>query len=99
MITRTRRRIWKFNKPFRLKGIDHALPPGEYQVVTDEELIESLSFPVYRRVAMMILVPRQASRSSLEMFSIDPADLQAAHEMDAAGASGPSAQGPPSRRQ
>lgn len=83
MITRTRQRVWKFSKPFRLKGVDHLLPPGDYQVTTDEELIESLSFPVYRRVGTMILVPRQTGSSSVEMFTIDPADLQAAHQSDA----------------
>ena len=83
MITRTRQRVWKFSKPFRLKGVDHLLPPGDYQVTTDEELIESLSFPVYRRVGTMILVPGQTGNSSVEMFTIDPTDLQAAHHSDA----------------
>ena len=52
-------------------------------MVTDEELIESVSFPVYRRVATMIFVPAQ-SASSTEMVTIDPADLQAAQDLDAA---------------
>ena len=57
----------------------------ETPVTTDEELIESLSFPVYRRIATMISVPGQGQRaSSFEMFTIDPADLQAAHEKDMA---------------
>ena len=83
MITRTRQKVWKFSKPFRLEGVDHLLPPGDYQVTTDEELIESLSFPVYRRVGTMILVPGRTGCSSVEMFTIDPADLQAAHQSDA----------------
>jgi hypothetical protein len=33
------------------------LAAGDYRVVTDEELIEELSFPVYRCVATMIFVP------------------------------------------
>jgi hypothetical protein len=84
MITRTRKRVWKFSSSFRLKGVDHLLPPGDYPVTTDEELIESLSFPVYRRVATTILVPGQAASSSVEMHTIDPADLLAAHQNDAA---------------
>jgi hypothetical protein len=83
VITRTRQRVWKFSRPFRLKGVDHLLPPGDYQVTTDEELIESLSFPVYRRVGTMILVPGPTGSSSVEMFTIDPADLQVAHQSDA----------------
>lgn len=82
MTTRSRQKIWKFSRPFRLKGVDHLLPAGDYPVTTDEELIESLSFPVYRRVATTILVPGGAHMSSIEMFAIDPADLKLAHEND-----------------
>jgi hypothetical protein len=56
---RTRDAVWAFHKSFSLKGVDRLLPAGNYRVTTDEELIESLSFPVYRRVATMILVPGQ----------------------------------------
>jgi hypothetical protein len=49
--------------------------------MTDEEMIEELSFPVYRRVFTMIIVPAD-SASSVEMVTIDPQDLQAAQERD-----------------
>jgi hypothetical protein len=53
--------------------------------VTDEDLIEGLSFPVYRRVATMIHVAAQANPgSTLEMVTIDPRDLAAAQDRDAA---------------
>jgi hypothetical protein len=83
MMTRTRDKTWTFSKPFVLKGVDRVLPAGDYRVTTDEELVEGLSFPVYRRVATMIFVPGPAQRSS-EMITIDPADLQAARERDTA---------------
>ena len=51
MTVRTRDKMWAFRNPFSLKGVDHVLPGGTYRVTTDEELIESLSFPVYRRIA------------------------------------------------
>jgi hypothetical protein len=74
-----------FNHPFELRGVDRTLPPGEYKVVTDEQLIEELSFPVYRRLATMIFVPQHSHHaSSVEMVTIDPGDLQAAQERDAA---------------
>jgi hypothetical protein len=76
MITRTRNTLAVFSHPFELKGVDRILPPGEYKVVTDKLLIEELSFPVYRRVSTMILVP------VLEMVTIDPHDLQAAQDRD-----------------
>jgi len=61
------------------------LPPGDYEVVTDEELIEGLSFPVYHRVATAIIVPAQSHQaSSVEMVVIDPRDLQTAKDRDTA---------------
>jgi hypothetical protein len=84
MLTRTRDKTWTFGKPFLLKGIDRLLPAGDYRVTTDEELIEGLSFPVYRRVATMIFVPGRTQPVSVEMVSIDPADLKAAHQRDTA---------------
>jgi len=83
MLTRTRDKIWTFRKPFLLKGVERVLPPGDYRVATDEELIEGLSFPAYRRVATMIFIPG-LNGTSLEMVTIDPAQLQAALERDAA---------------
>jgi hypothetical protein len=86
MTTRTRDRVWAFRNPFSLKGVDRVLSAGDYRVTTDEELIESLSFPVYRRVATMIFVPGEGHRrSTVEMFAVDPLDLKVAWEKDAAG--------------
>jgi len=89
MITRSHSNSVVFSRPFELKGIDGVLPPGEYRVVTDEELIEELSFPVYRRVATMIFVPARSQSSAIEMIAVDPLDLQAAQERDGASAPPP----------
>ena len=73
-----------FARPFLLKGVDRVLAAGQYKVVTDEELIEELSFPVYRRIATMIFVPADSQNSSsVEMVAIDPRDLQEAQDRDA----------------
>jgi len=73
-----------FARPFLLKGVDRVLAAGQYKVITDEELIEELSFPVYRRVATMIFVPADSQNSSsVEMLAIDPRDLQDAQDRDA----------------
>ena len=83
MTTRSHSKSVLFSHSFELKGIDRILPPGEYRIVTDEELIEELSFPVYRRVATMIFVSAETHRaSSVEMVAIDPQELQAAQERD-----------------
>ena len=84
MITRSHSKTVVFSHPFELKGVDRVLPAGNYQVVTDEELIEELSFPVYRRISTIIFVPVQTYNASIEMVTIDPLDLQAALDRDSA---------------
>jgi hypothetical protein len=85
MTTRTQRKTVVFSHSFQLKGVDRVLPPGHYEVVTDEELIEGLFFPVCHRVCTAIIVPAQSHQaSSVEMVAIDPRDLQPAQDRDAA---------------
>ena len=84
MTTRTSSKTVTFARPFLLKGIDRMMTAGDYRVVTDEELIQELSFPVYRRVATMIFVPPESHHaSSVEMVSIDPRHLREAQDRDA----------------
>lgn len=83
MLTRTKRHTITFGHPFTLTGVDRTLSPGAYEVVTDEELIEGLSFPVYRRVATSIMLPAQGL-SAIEMMSISPDDISAALVRDRA---------------
>ena len=82
MTIRTIRRTIPLLRPFYLKGVDRLLPPRDYDVVTDEELIEGLSFSAYHRVSTAIFVPAP-SGSAIEMVTIDPLDLQAAQDQDA----------------
>jgi hypothetical protein len=85
MIARSLNETVVFSKPFLLKGVDRMLPAGGYRVVTDEELIEGISFPVYRRVSTMIFVPASPHGTlSVEMVTIDPLDLRGALDRDAA---------------
>jgi hypothetical protein len=84
MTIRTSSKTVSFARPFLLKGVDRVLAAGQYKVITDEELIEELSFPVYRRVATMIFIPADSQNSSsVEMVAIDPRDLQDAQDRDA----------------
>jgi hypothetical protein len=85
MSIRTRDETVTFRHSFSLKGVERPLPGGDYRVLTDEELIEGLSFPVYRRISTMIFVPTQFYQSSaVELLTIDPLDLSAAQERDRA---------------
>ena len=84
MTMRSRRETVTFQHPFRIKGIDRLLPPGGYEVITDEEMIEGLSFASFRRVATMIMVPAAAPRNSaMEMISISSIALSDAQQIDA----------------
>ena len=84
MTIRSRRETITFRRPFRIRGIDRQLPPGPYEVITDEEMIGGLSFASFRRVATMIMVPAAAPRSSaMEMISISSIALSDARRIDA----------------
>jgi hypothetical protein len=89
MLTRSRSKTVVFSHPFEITGIDRVLPAGGYRVVTDEELIQELSFPVYRRVSTVIFVPGETYNPSVEMVTIDPRDLQTALDRDSALSSAP----------
>jgi hypothetical protein len=84
MTIRSRREIVTFKHPFQIRGVDRVLPAGAYEVVTDEEMIEGLSFASFRRIATLIIVPAAASRgSAMEMVSIGSVDLADAQRIDA----------------
>jgi hypothetical protein len=76
-----------FSNPFSLEDVGRMLPAGNYEIITDEELIEGLSFPVYRRVATTMLVPAKSYQGSVEMVTVDPLKLAAAQDRDAAATS------------
>jgi hypothetical protein len=86
MTLRSRRETITFRRPFRIRGIDRQLPPGPYEVITDEEMIEGLSFASFRRVATMIMVPAGTRGSAMEMVSIGSVDLSDAQRIDASAA-------------
>lgn len=75
-----------FINPFRLSGFDEPLPAGTYKVETYEELIEGLSFPVYRRTeTLMFLPPPPGQANLIQVAVIDPVELEEAKQRDGAG--------------
>jgi hypothetical protein len=88
MKLRTSDKIITFHRPFCLKGVDRLLPPGDYRVMTDEEIIEGLSFSAYHRIAAVIFVPAE-SGSSVEMVTVEPLDLQMAQDQDTSASTSP----------
>lgn len=43
-----------FAQPFQLDGVANPLPAGTYRVEVDEELLQGVSFPAYRRVGVVM---------------------------------------------
>jgi hypothetical protein len=84
---RSRREAVVFKHAFRIRGVDRLLPAGTYEVITDEESIEGLSFTAFRRIATMIVVPG-VSASVREMISIGSVDLANAQRIDASAPDG-----------
>jgi hypothetical protein len=84
MTRRSRHETVTFKHPFHIRGIERLLAAGAYEVITDEEMIEGLSFAAYRRVATMIMVPAGVPLgSTMEMISIGSIDLADAQRIDA----------------
>jgi hypothetical protein len=83
MTMRSRRETITFRHPFRIEGVDRLLSAGAYEVITDEEMIEGLSFASFRRVATMIMVPAASRSSAMEMISISSIALSDAQRIDA----------------
>lgn len=75
MTIRTTRRTVRFNSPFSLRPIDGMLPPGDYEVETDEEEVETLSRTVFLRVATLFTVDRGGTSRT---YTINPTELDAA---------------------
>jgi hypothetical protein len=87
MTTRTNKRTVTFRQPFVLGTFDRELPAGAYDVETDEQLLEGISFPVYRRILTVIHLHPEAGHPHLaQTVTIDPNELDAALERDQAAA-------------
>jgi hypothetical protein len=87
MTVRSRRETIVFKNAFLIKSIARTLPAGAYEVVTDEELIEGLSFPSYRRIATSMMVPSSPPLPlCTEMVAIGSLELADAQRNDASSA-------------
>jgi len=93
MTIRTSEKTVTFTNPFVLGGFDEVLPAGVYSVETDEELLEGISFPAYRRILTVIHLHAEPNKPGLaRTLTVDPNDLDAALQRDQAPAEVPSIQ-------
>jgi hypothetical protein len=84
MLTRTRLETATFARPFKLAGLDTTQPAGAYRVEIEEELLETLSFPAYRRTGTWI---RHVSPARLEvgpLIGVVATELESALAEDSA---------------
>jgi hypothetical protein len=79
MTMRTTSRTVTFIHPFNLSGMDKEQPAGTYTVETDEELLQTLSLPAYKRISTLIRLPaRPRSTMVTQIVEINPLELAAA---------------------
>jgi hypothetical protein len=84
MTVRTTSRTVTFTHPFNLSGMDEVQPAGIYTVETDEELLQTLSVPAYRRISTLMRLPaRAAGTMQTQIIEINPLELAAVLARDA----------------
>jgi len=77
MTLRTIQTTIRFSSPFGLLGFDLPQPAGEYRVDHDEQLIDEISRPAWRRVGTFIHLPAIGMQgSTYQMVPITPAALE-----------------------
>ncbi|HSK42028.1 MAG TPA: hypothetical protein VK943_19850 [Arenibaculum sp.] len=86
MTQRTIRSTVTFSHPFSLSGFTEPQPAGTYTIETHEDLVEGLSFPVYRRTeTLLFLHPPPEQPNLVQIATIDPVELEQARRRDEAG--------------
>lgn len=83
MTVRTTKESVTFANAFTLDEGGEVFPPGVYRTESDEERLVGPSFPVYRRVRTVILLPtRSGGSGTFRTREIDPDDLERALRRD-----------------
>lgn len=65
-----------FAQPFLLEGVADPFPAGTYRVEIDEELLQGVSFPAYRRVGVVMQQMTDPPQPDMPVISLsDPRQL------------------------
>jgi hypothetical protein len=83
MISRITTRTITFRHPFAMTGLDGWQPAGSYVIETEEELLQALSFPAWRRLHTAIRLPQPGASIIEQVAPVDPAAVEAALAADA----------------
>jgi hypothetical protein len=81
MATRTTTKQVTFRRPFLLTGFDAVQAAGMYTVDTDEEMIDVVSYPMWRRTGTTLHLLRAGA---MEFVPVDPEELSRALLRDGA---------------
>lgn len=85
MISRTKTRTVTFRHPFTIEGLDGSQAAGTYVVEMEEDMLQELSFPAWRRVHTAIRLPQRPGTSVTEQVAtVDPRAIEAALAVDVA---------------
>jgi len=83
MTIRTTSKTVVFHYPFMLSGLEALQPAGTYQVETDEEQMEDVSFLAFHRIATLIhLHPTREQPGITQTMTVDPNELEQALARD-----------------
>lgn len=83
MTIRTTSKTVFFTHPFKIGCWEEVQPAGSYQVDTDEELIEGLSFVAYKKILTIIhLHSKNKQKAMTRALTIRAKDLEMALEKD-----------------
>lgn len=91
MTIRMTSKMVTFQRPFLLTGFDNVQAPGDYTVETEEEQVDAISFPVWKRNNTIIHLKNGVTT---EYQPIDPDELQEALLRDGAQEDPAEAAGP-----
>lgn len=82
MEARTRTETVTFRQPFRLASQPGVMPAGAYTIQVEEELIDGLSFPAWRRTIATLTRQGLAEGRLRQCWTIRPTELDAALAAD-----------------
>ena len=84
MTRRTTTKTVTFKHPFAIEGLEGWQPAGSYIVDAEEELLQDLSFPAWRRVHTSLRLPQRSGGCLTHHVTLDPAIIDAALTADKA---------------
>lgn len=71
-----------FDYPFTIAGCSDERPAGNYEITTEENLLQNLSFTAYRRTATHLRIEELKGTGHTEMRPTDPSNLELALSLD-----------------